>query len=78
LGRSQLSKSNNADEENSDAFETASMSSRVRKKSLYFKGKILYLDKKINSSLPFNKKILIFKRRKIDLAKHFSKRSNHC
>ena len=39
---------------------------------------MLNLDKKINSSLPDDEKILTFKKRNIDLAKHLSKRSEHC
>ena len=44
------------------------------KNILYFKGKILNLDRKINSSFPVKEKIFTFIKRKIDFAKHFSKR----
>ena len=47
-------------------------------KSLYFKGKMLNFAKNVNSSLPVNEKMFFFRKRKIDLAKHFSKRSRHC
>ena len=44
------------------------------KNILYFKGKILNLDRKTNSSFPVKEKIFTFIKRKIDFAKHFSKR----
>ena len=42
------------------------------KKHPIFQGKILNLDRKINSSFPVKEKIFTFIKRKIDFAKHFS------